>query len=222
RTLERALGRRQRVLRVERNGQEPFDTGPREVLDDVLDERRGAVHRGADDGLVSIGQEEPLDSRGLFFRQPPDRRASADRRVKLARGVLAGHRDRRRDRLAQQGRLDPDDVRIREEPVEEAGNFVEILRASELAKENRPSGREAEGGRRKGGGLFRHVPAYRLPPTVSRLKESSRRRASREPRRGRRRRASRDFGGTPGRAVWLGSRRRRGRRGRRPRTARAS
>ena len=123
-------------------------------------------------------------------------------RVELARGVLSRDRDRRRDRLAQDRRLDPDHVRIREEPVEKPRHLVEVLRAPRAGERGRPfesrvpspesrlSKRPGEDGlfrRRRQVGVERHGEVAQKDPPELRWRGS---RPSRE-RRGRPRRTAR-------------------------------
>src|SRR6266542_84790 len=137
RALERSLGGRERIVRIERQREESPHSGTRELSDDILDERRGAIHRGSSDRLLPALPQEPLDPGSLFLGEPPDWRASADGGIQLPRRALSRERDGRGDGFPQDRRTHPNDIGIGEEPVEKAGDLVQILRTAELQEEDR-------------------------------------------------------------------------------------
>ena len=137
RALECSLGGRKRIVGVERQREEPPHSGDRELSDDVLDERRRAIHRGESNRVLSTVPQEPLDPGSLFLGESPDRRASADGGVELPRRVLSRDRDGRGDGFPQDRGAHPNDVGIGEEPIEKAGNLVQILGTAQLQEQDR-------------------------------------------------------------------------------------
>ena len=177
--LEGALRRRQGVLRVEREREEPVHPARGELAHDVLHERARARHGRPHDGFAALGSQDPLDSRGLVLGEPADRRAAADRGVQRLRRLPASQSDRAGDGLAHEA---PAGCAARRDP-----------RRGGRGSPERPRGSQA---RRAGG---------REPPAAPRVRASGRTPASRRAGRDTRRRASPGSGGRRGRAPWPGS-----------------